>query len=192
MFINEIFDLNLSKTATYSTSFLTKINSTQLNFENRRNIQNQARYKYNIPSQIISIEKYQSLIQFFNTAQGMFASFKFFDFLDHKIDNQIVELEKDKIYIYKEYKNGDVVLRRKIHLINENTLQIFVNDVKIENFIFNDSDCSISFPFVLTENDTIQISCDFYARVRFNNDDLISSFLTNNKVKIESFELISC
>lgn len=189
MLIDQLFNETLSKSATVSTTYMTKVNSILEKIEARTQIWSTPRLKYKIPEQTINTQTYNDLINLFNLSKGMLNECKFIDPLDNKISQTESLLIGDGsvLQIYKKYNDS---ITKKIQLIDDSSFKLYINDKLSTLYTLNKLSGNITINSQLSQTDKITFSCSFFVKIRFDCDEIKSNFVSENKIRISEFNLV--
>lgn len=190
MFVNEIFDTNISKTAYFKPIFETQINTIINKIENRQARWQMPRNCHTIPTQTIKINEYKNLFNLFNVCKGRFGSFKFKNQFDYILDNiEITNSNSDIFEVFKLYKINNFTTKKPIKSFNTENFNLKINGQNFHNFnILEDGKIKINHNIGV--NDIIEISGEFFDVVRFDTDFLNAKFTSHSNVEILEFNLI--
>ena len=96
--------------------------------------------------------------------------------------------------MYKDYKIDNIVYRKRIYKLVENSIEIFINDVKDNSIIksvdYNNGTIEFCDDLSINDNNKIEISCEFDIPVRFNSDKLNIIARNKNQYETEPIELV--
>lgn len=150
--------------------------------------------KYEIqPSQLLQSEM-DTLITFFRIMQGKVHSFRITDISDYSAKNQIlgvVQNQNNKFDFIKTYTLENEISTRKITLVNQESVEIFVNKVKIDNAKFKITANFVEIIDQIKNGDIISANFTFDIRVRFDVNFIKFSKQGVNSYKFEESILLT-
>jgi uncharacterized protein (TIGR02217 family) len=150
--------------------------------------------KYEIqPSQLLQSEM-DTLITFFRITQGKVHSFRITDISDYSAKNQIlgvVQNQNNKFDFIKTYTLENEISTRKITLVNQESVEIFVNKVKIDNAKFKITANFVEIIDQIKNGDIISANFTFDIRVRFDVNFIKFSKQGVNSYKFEESILLT-
>ena len=117
MFLNIRFPEDISYGAIGGPNFNTSIETSNNGYETRFINWLEPKSKYNVSHCIKNRQQIERLIAFFYITRGKGCSFRFKDWLDYRINNQVIREEGDtnkEIKIYKDYRFQNELFRRQI------------------------------------------------------------------------------
>ena len=164
-FLSERFVINLE-----FTSNKIKLQSGQ---EIRKNLTYTPIRKYNVSEIILSKEEFALLSNFFYSRNGSKFVFKMQDSIDNELKDELIGKGDGNNTIFKvtkKYKDRKAPYIRKIDFDLTNNFQIFITGHRGLNFKMNKDEITFSQP--IRNNTNIRVSCNFYVKVRFNQDEL--------------------
>lgn len=155
--------------------------------------QGQLNFKINTTSK--NQNEINELICFFRNVKGNLYGFRFKDFLDYKVINQIIGIGdgvNNNFQLIKSYNiNSEININRKILKPKFATVKIFINNIEINSgFEINYTNGQIIFIKPPLNNEVISTNFEFDTPVRFKNKELEISILSNNLREIKNLELI--
>jgi uncharacterized protein (TIGR02217 family) len=190
MFVNEIFDINISKTAYFKPIFETQINTIINKIENRQAKWQMPRNYHTMPTQVIKINEYKNLFNLFNVCKGRFGSFKFKNQFDYILDNiEITNSNSDIFEVFKLYKINNFTTKKLIKSFDTENFNLKINGQNFYDFnILEDGKIKINHN--INASDTLEVSGEFFDVVRFDTDFLNAKFISHSNVEILEFSLI--
>lgn len=186
--------------------FKTTVLTAESGFE-KRNIEWQdARSEYNISYGLTDMKKIQQVRDFFCQRYGRAFGFRFRDWSDYKLIDEIIGIGNgiDKVYqIYKTYgdpTDENILLYRKVIVKvarpNDDDAEsvipiINVNGKRVSVYARIDYDSGlITFSDPPADGEPITITCNFDIPVRFNDDLFASKTLWKEVANIPAIKLI--
>lgn len=174
-FIDQRFPSQISFRTEFGPEFQTEVTTTSSGREYRKSLNFRERKKYYLAATIQSPEEVRILNDFFYLTKGKFSSFRFYDVLDNRLDNETIgigdghtkEFQLNKTYYY----NGQKLFNKKIVCPIKATLKIFINGTICTAYSVLDRGV-IKFITAPQNNAAIRVSCEFDIVVRFDNDYL--------------------
>lgn len=188
MFIDEIFDVNMSKTAYFKPVFDTSINTVINKLEHRQAKWQAPRNCYTIPTQNLKLSEYQKLMNLFNVCKGKLGSFKFKNQFDFSLENLELSYVDEYVEIFKIYEIGSHKTKKLIKALNNDTLSILINNQKFYDFEIINGKIKLNYNLQLEDN--IVVTGEFFDVVRFDTDYLNAKFISQNNIEISEFNLI--
>ena len=144
--------------------------------------------KYELrPSQLLQSDM-DELIAFFRIMQGKVHSFRMLDISDYSSKNQIlgvVQNQQKKFDFIKTYKLENEISTRKINLANMNSVEIFLNNKKLEDGKFNATNSYVEILIPINSGDIVSANFTFDVKVRFDNNTIKFSKQGVNSYKFE-------
>lgn len=168
-----IFSPEIAYGATGGPEFSTDIVTSSNGYEYRNVNWLQARNKYNLAPAIKTKDQLEYLINFFRSCQGRANPFRFKDWVDYKINNQLIATadgETKEFQLVKSYHHSI----RKISKPIINTIRISIGG-KIVNPKIDHLTGIIKFEEAPDEGMEIRAEGEFDVLVRFDTDHLITS-----------------
>ena len=154
--------------------FSTNVATTE-NIVEYRNINwSGSRNRYNLAPAIKSKEQLEYLISFFRICKGRAIGFRFKDWNDYQLKNEIIKVSEDNcksIQISKTYSIGKFSSKRIITKPVPGSVEILLNNQIIHPFI-DHSKGLVFFDNHLKKGDILNIGCEFDVPVRFDIDNL--------------------
>lgn len=180
-----------------SINFNTEVNIAKNLKEQRLKLNDLSYNTYEIKYENVINKKMSDIISFFNIMHGRYCGFRFKDWTDYSVSNQIIGTYNDnkKFQLIKTYNidliDGSQVFYTKfISKPVKNTVKIYINGVEINNFLIDDLTGIVTINSVLNENDIITADFEFDIPVRFYSDELRIINKTKNISEIEHLKLI--
>lgn len=176
------FPSDISFGATSGSEFNTEITTSSSGYEQRNVNWSKARNKYNLASAIKNQEELNKLICFFRICKGKAIGFRFKDWLDYKLTNQIIaiadgflsEFQLIKTYEYASYQDVRVISKPIAKTIN-----VYCNNNKVIPQI-EESTGIIKFAEAPAKGTIIKVNGEFDVPVRFDLDYLALSYENYN------------
>lgn len=185
-FHNVNFPDFFARKAKSEVSFSTKIASSHSGVEIRKAEREQAIRKYVIKNIKCSYQQYYELISFFKARKGAAYAFKFKDYFDYKVINQIINTD-EIIQINKKYHDNNIEYLRDNIAIKADTVKILHNNQNL-NFTIKDNLLYISPKF--QEIKQIYICFEFDTITRFEQDSIVTYKSEDGCITIEEINLI--
>jgi len=195
LFKDILFPIEIAKNSLGGPEFSTSVVKTQSGNELRYNKLQYPRIKYNISSGIQSKSDIDNILSFFRICQGMKYSFRFKDFMDCCVINQIIAISNgvDLSYqLIKTYYIQNEFIDRKITKPKKNTLKVYINGVVMDKDLYTLDENSgiINFHKAITKNDIISADFKFDVNMRFDVDFLSISLNTKTSYNLESINIV--
>ncbi len=195
-FIETRFPDDIAYGSTGGPEFSTNIAMTQNGYEQRNINWSDARAQYNVSHGIKNEEQLRELLSFFRARFGRAIGFRFKDWTDYIIKNQIIAIadgQGREFQINKIYNSGSSSYTRIITKIVTSTLFVSINDIAQEGAYTIDLNSGILlFDNPPASSAEIVISCEFDVPVRFDTDQLsasIDGYGTNSWRNIRLIEI---
>lgn len=172
-FLEIRFEPEIAYGASGGPEFFTDVITAVNGYEQRNINWFNARNKYNLAPSIKTKEQLGYLINFFRQCRGRAIGFRFKDWSDYQIKDQIIAIAdgaRREFQIIKTY--GEVT--RKIVKPVEGTIKIFCNNLKVDAEI-NHLNGIIKFDEEPAEGVVIKCEGEFDVAVRFDIDHLVTS-----------------
>ncbi len=185
----ESISFNSSSILEFNTSIVTTRNGSE-----QRNINwNSNKMKFNIINGIKTKAELDEIISFFRNVKGCAHGFRFKDWSDYQVENQLVGIgdgEKKDFQLIKYYRiNGNYYIR-KITKPVISTIKMFVNGVRTNNINVDLRTGIVSFNEAPANDATVNATFEFDVPVRFNSDVLEITMETINTGKVKDITLI--
>lgn len=181
MLEKEFIDINFPEDIAYGAvggpEFFTEVVSSSSGFEKRNINWREPRNKYNLAPAIKTSEQLDSLIAFFRIMMGRAHAFRFKDWADFNLKNQIVAVGngvETKFQLIKKYNYGSMQVTRKITKPILNTLKILCGE-KETKVNLDPNTGLFTFENPPEQNMRISASCEFDVPVRFDCDYLATT-----------------
>lgn len=177
----------LARSSSSSIHFLTQISESISGNEFRKIERDIPLRKYLIKHTTCTREEYLELVSFFKARRGSGYSFRFKDYFDYKVENQIISV-KDSFITKKMYQD-EVLPTERINIFPiQNTIKLeYLN--QIQQF-FKTALNQFELEAPHTEAQNMLISFEFDVIVRFHQDEIKYSLDKNGAILIEELELI--
>lgn len=150
---------------------------------------NEPRQKYKIINAILSEAQYLELYNFFVDRKGVTHSFLIYDKISNLLtkDNLILEISEKDQSSYKIIQKMNMTFKHiKYPILN--SIKLYNNERTID-FTYNDSTCSITPLIEINEIGVLNITCEYYTKVRFSDNSINYSFTKEGGIKIENISL---
>ncbi|MCF8462425.1 MAG: DUF2460 domain-containing protein [Rickettsiaceae bacterium] len=172
--------------------FFTKIATTNSAREVRLCERDFAIHKYIVKNCLLDSKKFQELNSFFRARYGMKYSFRFKDFSDFKVNNQLLECEKDSNTTYaliKAYGCPEFSYIRKINNAIESSIKIFIDTKPLEssNWLYKNGRILLNNP--LSAEQTLTASFEYDVNVRFCHDYFDYKYNNDGSVLVDNLEI---
>lgn len=198
MFYEINFPENISIQSKYYIEYDTQINKSKNGREQRISNRNEPLLYYNVIGGIKTKEEIDSIIKLFKLVKGRTIGFRFKDWLDYSVTNQIIGVGDGKTTEFQLVKTYTVILNnenityiRKITKPVKSTVSIFVNGVNYnDNLVIDYTNGKIIFKNPVPLNEIITANFEFDVPVRFDNDTLEISMKNVNSGEINNIKLI--
>ena len=198
MFYEILFPKSISIKSKYFIEYDTNINKSKNGREQRISNRENPLLSYNIVSGIKTKNDIEEIIQLFKLVKGRAIGFRFKDWLDYSVNNQIIGIGDGKtkdFQLIKSYTNiieeNNINYIRKIFKPVKSTVSIFINNVDYtDNVKINYLNGIVSFDEAVTENDIIKANFEFDVPVRFDNDILEINMKNTNSGEVNNIKLV--
>lgn len=160
----------------YSTGIVTALSGQE-----QRNINwQEARVQYNVAYGVRSEKQLTALLTFFRARKGRAHAFRFKDWNDYKLEEQIIGQGDGVTTVFslvKTYNSGDYFHERQIFMPMEDTLQVYLQGTELlAGWSFNNG--AIVFDVAPAVDVAISVSAEFDVPMRFDTDALAISLDT--------------
>lgn len=157
----------------------------------RRPLQEMPKHRYRTDYVTLSDAERQHMLSALWAADGAAYSFRFRDYNDWKVENQVLGLgggDSDPIQLFKDYQFGPRVKRRDITLPYKVTMK--AAGIEFSDFTVDPLSGIASPTSVWPDGDVLSYSCRFDVCVRFANDYNPMSSVSSaiNEIMIELIE----
>lgn len=172
----------------YSTLYATSMSGREV----RHSANNHHLLKYLIQDCVLSEQEFYIFQSFFKARMGMRYSFRFKDFVDHKVQRQVIAMgngEQKKFQLFKRYNDPFMPHDRVITRPISSTVRLFTGETEISSG-YNINNGLIEFEEPILDGHTLTASFDFDVEVRFNNDNLSYSNQPCGTIKLAKLELV--
>lgn len=182
---------------TFQTSIIEKIGGQ----ERRRPVRTEYRMNISIGTLTLvdtcddednEIHEYDALLEFYKTVGGNLGTFRYKNFFDYKVTKDpetyipiatasftspitysLAKLLTGSIFqLIKVYSVGTVRTTKTLRLIDEATLEVFVDDVQTFNYTVDNQLGQIEILDALGGSEVVTFNCEFYLEMRFSMDTL--------------------
>lgn len=198
-FVEERLPDEVEKNAVGGPMFKTTVSILNSGHE-QRNIQwSQARAEWDIGYGLSHLKpgKAQSylnkVIEFFYARRGMAIGFRFKDWTDYQIENQVIGVGTDAIAEYqivKIYNSPGVTYTRTITKIVENSEEVQIDAVTTTAYTIDYNTGVITLDANLPAASVLSVSCEFDVPVRFDTDKLDINAVTSEAGYIGSIPIV--
>lgn len=174
----------------YSTDVITTTNGNE-----QRNINwLKSRNYYELSTAINNPKDIETIITFFRLHRGKAQAFRFRDWTDYKVTDQILNSHGNGLNQYQLIKTYQLNKDTDVRLINKpvpNTIKITINGNECRGFTSNYDNGIITLLDKIPKNAVIRANFEFDVWVRFDTDDLKISSLSNadSNVRIPLIEV---
>ncbi len=171
----------------YSTGIVTALSGQE-----QRNINwQEARVQYNVAYGVRSEKQLKTLLTFFRARKGRAYAFRFKDWNDYKLEEQIIGQGDGVTTVFslvKTYNSGDYFHERQIFMPMEDTLQVYLQGTDLlAGWSFNNG--AIVFDVPPAVDVAISVSGEFDVPMRFDTDALAVSLDTYGIGSVENVSL---
>lgn len=140
-----------------------------------------ARAEYDVAHGLKTQADLDQLLAFFYTAQGMAHGFRFKDWADFELDQQVIgvtDTTTSEFQIYKRYSFGAVNFDRNLTKIVASSYTVWVNSVQLTEGVgagqfqidITTGVITLGATHVATTGQDVEVECEFDVPVRFNTD----------------------
>lgn len=192
-FLNIRLPMNISYGAVGGPIFSTTIAIAKNKRETRSVNYRRSYRKYNISFNFCSAEEIEEIISFFNICKGRAYGFRFRDWSDYKVKDNITEIKEDgvnTVSLYRLYKIDAYGVERRITKPINNTLLVKRDDVITQSYVVDYHTGILSFEEVLPIGTLISTSFEFDVPVRFDTDSLPITLIGRSQYAIKNIPLI--
>ena len=195
MFNNIRFPDDISTEFKKIINFNTEINTSKNLNEQRIKLLDYCYNVYEIDYKNLTSKNLEKIISFFSLVKGRYSNFRFKDWLDYKVSDQIIGIYSDsnEFQLIKNYSidsSHNQIYTRTITKPVEDTVKVYVNNIENDNFTIDNATGILTIKSKLSEGDIITASFEFDVHVRFFSDELVIKNITKNISKIEELKLI--
>ncbi len=172
--------------------FTTSCVSTISGREVRRLDRAHARHRFLIKSCCLSSTEFEQFNTFFRARRGGSFAFRFRDYSDYKVTNQLIAKGDGKMQqfqLIKLYEDKIAPYMRKINRPIEGSEEFFVNDI-LTSVKVDYSSGMISLPKPLEEDQILTGSFDFDVAVRFSKDSFEYHYTADGSIELSQIELL--
>jgi uncharacterized protein (TIGR02217 family) len=175
-FVETKFPDDIAYGATGGPEYSTSIIETFSGHEQRNINWSQARGSWNVAHGVKTPDQLKELIEFFYARRGRAVGFRFKDWSDYSISNQVIGTGNDAITTFqlvKSYSNGGVTVDRPITKPVAGTISIFAGGVlQASGVSVNTATGVVTFDTAPADEVEITASFEFDVPVRFDTDKL--------------------
>jgi uncharacterized protein (TIGR02217 family) len=178
------FPEHLSLGAVGGPMFNTTINTTTSGCEQRNIVSLKARHKFNISPAIRDQSDLSILLTFFKIHKGKAVGFRFKDWADYKVSNELIAIGDgmtSTFQIKKTYKFGSSIDERIITKIVDGSVKLRVGSVNIHNFDVDNNNGVLKLHSPLEDGQPLYLDCEFDIPVRFDQDEVFINPEVSNK-----------
>ncbi|MDR0571709.1 MAG: DUF2460 domain-containing protein [Rickettsiales bacterium] len=196
MFYEINFPDSIAFTSINSLYFDTNIVKSRNNTEQRSNNLDTPLLNFKLITPLKNKQEIDEIVTLFRIVGGKLNGFRFRDWLDYKIENQIIGIgdgESCTFQIKKTYQLGNYFIVRNIVKPVFNTISIFLNQIEYSNSQLQSIDYIrglIHFAAPPTEGTVITLNCEFDIPVRFSGYSLNIVLTGKNLYEINDLELV--
>lgn len=184
----ESIAFNSSSIIEFNTSIVTAKNGSE-----QRNINwSNNRMKYNIINGIKTKNELDEIMTFFRNVRGQGYGFRFKDWSDYSVKNQIIGIgngEKKSFQLIKTYSVNNNTYIRKIKKPVISTIFVYLNGNQVNDFSLDLTTGILTFDTAPDSDLVITTDFEFDVPVRFNNDLLEITMNTINSGNIKDLIL---
>lgn len=198
-FVEERLPDEVEKNAVGGPQFKTIVTTLASGHE-QRNIQwSQSRAKWDIGYGLSHLKEGKSqsylnkVIEFFYARRGQAVGFRFKDWTDYSVNNQLIGVGDDLLQdfqIVKIYNSTGVSYTRILSKIVENSETVTINDIETSNYTIDYNTGIITLNSPLALGAILKVSCEFDVPVRFDTDELDITAVTSDAGFIGSIPII--
>ncbi|MBF8246863.1 MAG: DUF2460 domain-containing protein [Rickettsia sp.] len=149
------------------------------------------KFKYLISNAKITKSQFLHFYEFFLSRIGSYKTFYVKNFLDFQVSShQITVNEDQKITLQKTYQFSDLIITKNIQKPIEQTIKLTKENVDIPFILKKEED--EYFLQILDDvlvGATLDLSYEFYSKVRFLDDHFKYDLISNNLIKLADIEL---
>ena len=189
-----IFPESISMKYTYTIEYKTTIHKAKSGYELRIANVDYPLLSYNIINDLKSKTEIENLVNFFKLTKGKAIGFKFKDWLDYNVNNQVIATADGKtkdFQLIKTYLFNDYIQIRKITKPIKNTVKIYINNIdNTSHANINYENGIISFENAPEKNSIIKADFEFYVPVRFDTDKLDITMKNSKYGEIKELKII--
>lgn len=197
MFYNAKFPENMSIFFEKSINFNTEINKTKNFTEQRITLNNDCYNTYTLNYNNLTHYNLEEIVSFFNIVKGRYSTFRFKDWSDYKVINQLIDsynglnnFQLKKTYSINLLDNTQVFYTKNITKPVKDKVKIYINSIETTNFTMDYNTGIFNINNTLSENDIISADFEFDINVRFFSDELRIVNKTKNISEIKDLKLI--
>lgn len=184
------FPEHLSLCAIGGPMFNTIINTTTNGCEQRNILSLKAKHKFNVSPAIRDQNDLSTLIAFFKIHKGKAVGFRFKDWTDYKINDELLAIGDgmaSTFQIKKTYSFNGVTDERSITKIVEGSVSLRVESNSIYNFDVDYNTGIITLHSPLEDSQKLYIDCEFDVPVRFDVDEVYINPEVTNKASCDIY-----
>ena len=197
MFYNAKFPENMYIFFEKSINFNTEINKTKNFTEQRITLNNDCYNTYTLNYNNLTHYNLEEIVSFFNIVKGRYSTFRFKDWSDYKVINQLIDsynglnnFQLKKTYSINLLDNTQVFYTKNITKPVKDKVKIYINSIETTNFTMDYNTGIFNINNTLSENDIISADFEFDINVRFFSDELRIVNKTKNISEIKDLKLI--
>lgn len=149
--------------------------------------------QYQLKDFCISEADFTVFNNFFKARRGSRFTFKLRDFADYSVEKQIIAIgdgEKKVFQLQKAYEDEKHPYIRKITKIRKDSLKVFIDDNKTDQWKINENTGLLEMDNVLNNEANLIANFDFYAVVRFAEDSFDYERKADGTIEILNVSLI--
>lgn len=185
-FHEEIFPIGVSYGAVGGPKFKTTILPLMSGYEKRNIDWSNARAEYDVSYGLKTLEELEEIRDFFYARRGMAYGFRFRDWQDYKLTNEVIGLTTGALttyQIFKRYQSGAVVYDRVLRKIETGGVVVTVAGVirtvglggTSYQINLNTGVITLGATLAALVGESIAITCNFHVPVRFDTDHLATT-----------------
>jgi len=145
---------------------------------------------YKIQNCKISVMQFHQFNSFFKARAGKRFSFRFKDFADYKVENQIIKKGAGEIGLHKLYEDPISTYVRKITKPKTQSVRLFTDGQETRDYELDENTGIVKLTKDLLEHQILTASFEFDVQVRFAKDNFSYAFCHDGSVELLEVELI--
>jgi uncharacterized protein (TIGR02217 family) len=195
MFYEINFPDSVAFSSVSSLFFDTNIVKSKNNTEQRSPNLNFSMSSFRLSAPLKNKPEIEEIITLFKIVKGKLGGFRFKDWLDYKVENQIIGIgdgENCTFQIKKTYQLQSYFTMRDISKPAQGTVKVFLNYLECNHLLqsIDHTKGLVTFASPPSEGSIITVNCEFDIPVRFKDDCLNITMLGKNSYEIKDLELI--
>lgn len=187
-FHEEVFPIKIAYGAVGGPKFKTTVLTLESGFERRNVDWSSVRSEFDVAYGLKTQSELDEIRRFFYARKGRAYGFRFRDWQDYKLTNQVIGITNGTLssfQVFKRYQSGPVIYDRPLKKLEADTVQVFADGAPITpNSVNIDTGMvQLTAGQAAEVGSHISVTCQFHVPVRFDTDHLATT--------IEEFNVFS-